>query len=78
MPRQSPLWTEDDEMQLLGLQQQGVSLNRMSVRLGRSKRAIEVRLSSLRRRQPGHSQFDQQNTYLAKTGADKSTKTSRD
>ena len=44
------LWTDEEERELLKLRAAGVSANRMAIQLRRTKRAIEVRLASLRRR----------------------------
>ena len=51
------LWTDEEERELLKLRAAGVSANRMAIRLRRTKRAIEVRLASLRRRD--NSRFEQ-------------------
>ena len=51
MPRRSTQWTDAEELELVRLQQLGLSHDRMSVRLGRTKRAIQARLAELRQRQ---------------------------
>jgi hypothetical protein len=47
--RNRTYWTEEEDTALLALNNRGVSIQRISVRLKRTQRAIEVRLSSLRR-----------------------------
>jgi hypothetical protein len=47
------LWTHEEERELLKLRKAGVSANRMAVRLRRTKRAVEVRLATLRTRDSG-------------------------
>ena len=44
-------WTEEEDAELWRLHMQGLSKARMSIRLRRTRRAIEVRLSLLRRQQ---------------------------
>ena len=46
--RSKTCWTEDEDAELLALTSRGVSVQRISVRLKRTKRAITVRLSVLR------------------------------
>jgi hypothetical protein len=43
-------WTPEEEGELIKLRESGVSLNRMAIRLRRTKRAISVRLADLRSR----------------------------
>lgn len=44
-------WTQQEDDELWRLHSQGVSMIRLSVRFKRTRRAIEVRLSALRKRQ---------------------------
>ena len=48
--RGSTYWTEQEEEELWRLHSQGVSLTRLSVRFKRTRRAIEVRMTDLRKR----------------------------
>ena len=50
MMRRSTAWSEDEDNELWRLYCLGVSEVRMSVRLHRTRRAIQVRLSTLRRK----------------------------
>ena len=48
MPRGGKAWTADEDRELARLRDNGLSLVRISVRLNRTRRAIEVRLMKLR------------------------------
>ena len=48
--RGSTYWTQQEDDELWRLHSQGVSMTRLSVRLKRTRRAIEVRLAALRKR----------------------------
>ena len=48
--RKSRIWTDGEDAELLALKRQGVSVLRISVRLKRTTRAINVRLSFLQSR----------------------------
>jgi len=47
----STYWTQQEDDELWRLHSQGVSMIRLSVRFKRTRRAIEVRLMGLRKRQ---------------------------
>jgi hypothetical protein len=47
----STYWTQQEDDELWRLHAQGVSMLRLSVRFKRTRRAIEVRLMALRKRQ---------------------------
>ena len=49
--RGSTYWTQQEDDELWRLHWQGVSMTRLSVRFKRTRRAIEVRLMGLRKRQ---------------------------
>ena len=49
--RGSTYWTQQEDEALWHLHLQGVSMTRLSVRFKRTRRAIEVRLMGLRKRQ---------------------------
>jgi hypothetical protein len=49
--RGSTYWTQQEDEELWRLHSQGVSMTRLSVRFKRTRRAIEVRLMGLRKRQ---------------------------
>ena len=49
--RGSTYWTQQEDDELWRLHAQGVSMTRLSVRFKRTRRAIEVRLMGLRKRQ---------------------------
>ena len=49
--RGSTYWTQQEDAELWRLHAQGVSMIRLSVRFKRTRRAIEVRLMALRKRQ---------------------------
>jgi hypothetical protein len=49
--RGSTYWTQQEDDELWRLHSQGVSMTRLSVRFKRTRRAIEVRLMGLRKRQ---------------------------
>jgi len=49
--RGSTYWTQQEDDELWRLHAQGVSMIRLSVRFKRTRRAIEVRLMALRKRQ---------------------------
>jgi hypothetical protein len=49
--RGSTYWTRHEDDELWRLHTQGVSMMRLSVRFKRTRRAIEVRLMALRKRQ---------------------------
>ena len=50
LSRKSRIWTDDEDAELLALKKQGLSVLRISVRLKRTSRAINVRLSFLQSR----------------------------
>ena len=50
LSRKSLLWTNEEDAELLALLNNGISRQRMAVRLKRTNRAIEVRLGLLLRR----------------------------
>ncbi|HWL74868.1 MAG TPA: hypothetical protein VNQ74_13450 [Burkholderiaceae bacterium] len=49
--RGSTYWTQQEDDELWRLHSQGVSMIRLSVRFKRTRRAVEVRLMGLRKRQ---------------------------
>jgi len=49
--RGATYWTQQEDDELWRLHSQGVSMTRLSVRFKRTRRAIEVRLMALRKRQ---------------------------
>jgi len=49
--RGATYWTQQEDDELWRLHSQGVSMIRLSVRFKRTRRAIEVRLMGLRKRQ---------------------------
>ena len=49
MHRGNRAWSEEEDAELLALKNSGVSAQRICVRLKRTSRAIQVRLSFLRR-----------------------------
>jgi len=52
MHRKSTSWTEEDDAELWHLVSQGISRMRLSVRLRRTERAIQSRLTLLRKKHP--------------------------
>ena len=50
LSRKSMTWTDEEDAELLALKRHGLSTQRISVRFRRTIRAINVRLSFLRRR----------------------------
>jgi hypothetical protein len=50
MGRSNRPWSADDDATLLAVQNDGISLQRIAVRLGRTNRAVKARLALLRRR----------------------------
>jgi hypothetical protein len=54
--RQGRHWSEQDDALLLALARDGVSHQRIAIRLKRTRRAIETRLSFLRRQQASERQ----------------------
>ena len=50
LSRKSRIWTDQDDAELLALKSQGLSAQRMAVRLKRTTRAVSVRLALLRSR----------------------------
>jgi len=48
MPRGGKVWTVAEDREVLRLRDNGLSLMRIAVRLNRTRRAIEVRLTKVR------------------------------
>ena len=51
----SKRWLPEDDEKLRGLFNSGVSPMRMAIRLGRTRRAVEVRVASLKLRHQGRA-----------------------
>ena len=58
MRRNATTWTDEEDDELWQLSSQGISRLRLSVRLGRTDRAIQSRLTLLRKKHRGSSRVE--------------------